>query len=160
MRANIAYIDGANLDRALGTLGWKLDYCKFRVWLKDKYKIKRAYIFVGFIPKHTRLYAYLRQCGFSLKFKEVVYREGIPKGNCDTNLVLQAIDDAFENRLDKALLVSSDGDYAPLVLKLTQRFQFLAILSPAPAQRCSILLKRTGVSIAYLHDQRSLLEVS
>jgi len=34
----------------------------------------------------------------------------------------------------------------------------LAVLSPAVARYCSILLKRTGAKIAYLHDQRSILE--
>lgn len=53
---NIAYIDAANLDRALRDLHWKLDYSKFRVWLKDKYKTQRAYIFIGLIPKYADLY--------------------------------------------------------------------------------------------------------
>ena len=36
---NIAYIDAANLDKAMRELGWKLDYKRFRTWLKDKYKV-------------------------------------------------------------------------------------------------------------------------
>lgn len=72
---------------------------------------------------------------------------------------MQAIDDAYEGKHGKALLVSSDGDYAPLVKKLQIREQFLGILSPAPAKKCSILLKRTNASIAYINDQRSLLEL-
>jgi uncharacterized LabA/DUF88 family protein len=113
-KINIAYIDAANLDRALKDLEWKLDYKKFRVWLSDKYKIKRAYIFIGLIPKYKDLYTYFQECGFTIVFKEVVYQgNGMPKGNCDTDLIMQAIDDAYEGNLEKALLVSSDGDYAP-----------------------------------------------
>lgn len=43
-KINIAYIDAANLDRALKdpTMNWKLDYARFRVWLTDKYKIDAA----------------------------------------------------------------------------------------------------------------------
>jgi uncharacterized LabA/DUF88 family protein len=158
-KINIAYIDAANLDRALKDLEWKLDYKKFRVWLSDKYKIKRAYIFIGLIPKYKDLYTYFQECGFTIVFKEVVYQgNGMPKGNCDTDLIMQAIDDAYEGNLEKALLVSSDGDYAPLVKKLQTRKQFLGILSPAPAKKCSILLKRTDAPIAYINDQRNLLE--
>lgn len=159
-KTNIAYIDAANLDRALRDLRWKLDYKKFRVWLKDKYKIERAYIFIGLIPKYKDLYTHFQECGFTLVFKEVVYQgSGVPKGNCDTDLIMQAIDDAYEGNLAKALLISSDGDYAPLVKKLQSREQFLGILSPAPAKKCSILLKRTNASIAYINDQRNLLEI-
>tara|TARA_R110000824_G_scaffold401771_1_gene615944 strand:+ start:598494 stop:598994 length:501 start_codon:yes stop_codon:yes gene_type:complete len=159
-KVNIAYIDAANLDRAVRDLRWKLDYKKFRVWLKDKYKIERAYIFIGMIPKYKDLYTYFQECGFTLIFKEVVYQGGgLPKGNCDTDLIMQAIDDAYEGALQKALLVSSDGDYASLVKKLQDREQFLGILSPAPAKKCSILLKRTNARIAYINDQRNLLEI-
>lgn len=159
-RENIAYIDAANLDRALRDLHWKLDYRRFRVWLSDKYGIKRAYLFIGMIPKYKDLYTYFQECGFTIIFKEVVYQGGsTPKGNCDTDLIMQAMDDAYEERLAKALLISSDGDYAPLVKKLQSRNQFLGILSPAPANKCSILLKRIGVPIAYINDQKNLLEL-
>jgi hypothetical protein len=55
-KVNIAYIDAANLDYALRTQGWNLDYSRFRVWLKDKYKVEQAYIFIGLIPKYSALY--------------------------------------------------------------------------------------------------------
>ena len=159
-KINIAYIDAANLDRAIRDLHWKLDYKKFRIWLADKYKVERAYIFIGLIPKYNDFYTYFQECCFTLVFKEVVYQgSGVPKGNCDTDLIMQAIDDAYEGRLEKALLVSSDGDYAPLVKKLQVRNQFLGILSPAPAKKCSILLKRTNAPIAYVNDQKKLLQI-
>ena len=47
---NYAYIDGANLHRGNASLGWNLDYKKFRVWLSDKYSIKTAYLFLGMVP--------------------------------------------------------------------------------------------------------------
>ena len=34
----------------------------------------------------------------------------------------------------------------------------MVILSPAIEKRCSILLKRTGVKITYINDQKSILE--
>jgi uncharacterized LabA/DUF88 family protein len=158
-KINIAYIDAANLDKAVKGLGWQLDYSRFRVWLKDKYSVEQAYIFIGLIPKHKSLYTYLSQSGFTLVFKEVVYQKGniVPKGNCDTDLIMQAMEDFYEGRLEKAVLVASDGDYAPLVKKLYKKRRFETIISPALPKKCSILLKKLGVKIAYIDDKRSIL---
>ncbi|MEK7098971.1 MAG: NYN domain-containing protein [Patescibacteria group bacterium] len=157
---NHAYIDGANLHKGIADSGWRLDYKRFRVWLTEKYNVRTAYLFIGLIPKYKELYTYLQECGFTLIFKEVVYDgDGKPKGNCDADLVLHSVCDTYENKFDSALLVTSDGDYAGLVSFLMQRKKFLAILSPHPAEKCSILLKRTGARISYISDQRRLLEL-
>jgi len=161
MSVNIAYIDAANLDKSMKNyLNWKLDYSRFRVWLKDKYQVEKAYIFIGLIPKYKDLYTYLSESGFTLVFKEVVYQNGsgIPKGNCDTDLLMQAMEDYYEGSLNKAILVSSDGDYAPLVAKLVDNDHFYTILSPGLEDKCSILLKRTGAKIAYINEQKNILE--
>ncbi|KKP99095.1 MAG: hypothetical protein US06_C0001G0069 [Parcubacteria group bacterium GW2011_GWC2_36_17] len=91
-------------------------------------------------------------------FKEVVYNsDGKPKGNCDADLVLQSVCDAYENKFDKAIIVSSDGDYAGLVKFLKERGKLKTILSPHTKNLCSILLKRTNAPIAYLNDQKTIL---
>ena len=159
VRVNIAYIDATNLDKALRNhLNWKLDYKRFRVWLKEKYHVERAYIFIGLISKYKDLYTYLQGCGFELAFKDVIYADGKPKGNCDSDLLMKACSDFYEGDLDKAVIVASDGDYAPLVKVLHGGKRLEAILSPANEEKCSVLLKRTGAPIAYINDQRSILE--
>lgn len=156
---NFAYIDGANLYRGVQSLGWQLEYRKFRVWLKDKYGIKTAYLFLGLIPKYKELYKYLQESGFTLVFKEVVYGgDGKPKGNCDADLVLQAVRDVYEEKCDGAVIVASDGDYASMAAFLIEKKKLVTVLSPRNAKHCSILLKRTGARIAYIDDQRALLE--
>ena len=156
---NFAYIDGANLYRGVASLEWRLDYRKFRVWLVEKYGVQRAYIFIGLISKYGDLYKYLQESGYTLVFKEVIYdSDGKPKGNCDADLVLQATRDAYEDKFDRAVLVSSDGDYASLVKFLKERDRLRVILSPHTKEKCSILLKRTNARITYLNDVRSFLE--
>lgn len=156
---NIAYIDGANLHRGVLNLDWKFDYQRFRIWLSEKYGAKTAYLFLGLIPKYKELYKYLQEANFTIIFKEVVYDgTGKPKGNCDADLVLQATRDAYEDKFDSAIIVSSDGDYAGLVKFLSEKDKLLAVLSPSIEKRCSILLKRTGAKIAYINDQKSILE--
>ena len=157
---NLAYIDGANLHRGVIQLGWQLDYVKFRVWLKEKYGISHAYLFIGLIPKNKDLYTNLQEAGFTLVYKEITYDgEGKVKGNCDADLVLKATRDAYEKPDGKVLLVSSDGDYAGLVKFLLEKGKFVGIISPSVSAKCSVLLKRTGVRIAYINDQRSILEM-
>lgn len=159
-KINIAYIDAANLDRALRdpTINWKLDYSRFRIWLAEKYKVERAYIFIGLMPKYKDLYTSLQESGFTLVFKDVLYQNGKPKGNCDSDLLMQATSDLYEGDLAKAVIVASDGDYAPLVKTLKVKDRLEVILSPALPKKCSLLLKRTGAPIAYINDQRSILE--
>jgi uncharacterized LabA/DUF88 family protein len=158
---NCAYIDGANLYKGIAQLGWTLDYARFRRWLTEKYGVAHAYLFIGLIPRYKELYTYLQKAGFTLIFKEVVYdNAGKPKGNCDADLVLQAVCDAYENNYAKAVVVASDGDYACLVKFLEKKGRLKAILSPAVPAKCSILLKRTGARISYLNEQRSILEDS
>ena len=70
---NYAYINGANLHKGVESLGWNINYHRFRVWLSEKYKVKTAYLFIGLIPKYKELYKYLQESGFTLVFKEVVY---------------------------------------------------------------------------------------
>lgn len=155
---NFAYIDAANLHKGVNELGWGLDYKRFRIWLREKYSIKTAYLFIDLIPKYKDLYKYLQECGYTLIFKEVVYDgKGSPKGNCDADLVLQVTRDVYENNCKKVIIVTSDGDYAGLVKFLQEKTKIISILSPNIESKCSILLKRLGISIVYLNDKKSLL---
>ena len=110
------------------------------------------------MPKHADLYTSLQSAGYKLVFKEVVFDgSGKAKGNCDADLVLQAVKDHYENHLLSVVLVSSDGDYASLVRFWQQKKVFCTIISPAPLSKCSILLKRTGAPIVYLEDMKRKL---
>ena len=91
-------------------------------------------------------------------FKEVVYNDGKPKGNCDADLVLKVVRDVYENNFEKAVVVSSDGDYASLVAFLMEKEKLQSVLSPALAKKCSILIKRLNPPIAYINDQKTILE--
>lgn len=156
---NVAYIDGANLHKGADQLNWELDYRRLRVWLSEKYAVQHTYLFLGLIPKYKNLYTDLQEKGFTLVFKEVTYDgKGKVKGNCDADIVVRVMRDAYENNFDKAVLVSSDGDYASLVSFLIEKGKMETILSPYGTKKCSVLLKRTGASIAYIGDQRTILE--
>ena len=72
---------------------------------------------------------------------------------------MKACSDLYEGDLNKAVIVASDGDYAPLARTLIDKGRLEVILSPALPVKCSVLLKRTGAAISYINDQRSILEL-
>ena len=150
---NYAYIDGANLHKGTVELGWMIDYGKFFTWMKDKYAVKVAYMFIGNVPKYASLYKKMKNAGFTLIFKDTTNdRYGQIKGNCDADLVLHATRDVFEKEYGNAIIVSSDGDFSGLVRFLQEKGKMEAVLSPS--NRCSIFLLRTGAPLTYLDQVR------
>jgi len=140
---NFAYIDSQNLY--LGTqrdLGWDLDYRKFRVYLRDKYKVNKAYLFIGYLADNKVMYQRLQEYGYILIFKPVlVNKDGSVKGNVDADLVLQVMRDYKNEEFNKAVIVTSDGDFYCLVDYLYKKNKLAKVISPY-IKTCSVLLKR------------------
>ncbi|KKP92579.1 MAG: hypothetical protein UR98_C0023G0008 [Parcubacteria group bacterium GW2011_GWA1_36_12] len=42
-----AFIDSQNLNLGIKSQGWKLDWRKFRQYLRNKYSVVKAYLFIG-----------------------------------------------------------------------------------------------------------------
>lgn len=148
---NFAFIDAQNVHRGIKSLGWNLNWGKFRIYLKDKYKVSVAYVFIGFIPSQNDLYTTLQKAGYVLIFKPVIYdHEGKAKGNCDADLVLHAL--VEKENYDKAIIVSSDGDFYSLVKYLYGEGKLEMVLSPY-IKTCSKLLKKEAKEkINYMHN--------
>ncbi len=156
---NHAFIDAQNVHMGIKALGWKLDWKRLRVYLKDKYKISHAYLFLGFLDEHQILYENLRNSGFILIFKPVVKDHwGKIKGNCDADLVVITMSKI--HKYSKAVIVSSDGDFYLLVRYLRIKDKLLAVLSPE-ADKCSSLLKKeAGDKIYYMNNLAGKIGVS
>ena len=154
---NYAFIDSQNLNLGIQKLGWKLNYQKFRIYLTEKYSVKKAYIFIGFVALNQSLYDRLQEAGFILKFKPTVPdANGNIKGNIDADIVLRA---ALElNDYDKAVIVSSDGDFYSLVQYLYENNKLEVVLSP-DIKNCSSLLKQTAKDkLQFMNNLRNKLE--
>ena len=139
---NYAFIDSQNLNLGIQSLGWKLNYKKFRIYLKDKYNVSKAYLFIGYIPSNQDLYSSLQEVGYVLVFKPTLPdKHGEIKGNIDADLVLQVMIDY--KKYNKALIITSDGDFYSLVKYLYQNKKLKFVISPY-VKTCSILLKKTA----------------
>lgn len=154
---NYAFIDSQNLNIGINNLGWKLDFKRFRIYLKDKYHISVAYLFIGYVSTNQDLYSSLQKAGYVLIFKPTIPdKDGNLKGNIDADLVLQAMIDYDE--YEKAIIITSDGDFYSLVKYLYEHGKLLAVISPY-VKTCSILLKKSAKEkIIFIDNLRKKLE--
>lgn len=154
---NFAFIDSNNLNLGIKDLGWKLDYKKFRIYLKEKYNVITAYLFLGYIPGNEAMYTSLQKAGFVIIFKPVILnKDGQHKGNVDAELVLHTMIELAN--FDKAIIVTSDGDFYCLVKYLKEQNKLNVVMSPY-LRTCSILLKKSAQEkIVFFNNLRQKLE--
>ncbi|HXE09827.1 MAG TPA: NYN domain-containing protein [Verrucomicrobiae bacterium] len=151
---NYAFIDSQNLNLGTQRMGWKMDWRKFREYLRKTYDVSHAYMFIGFMSENIQLYEYMHDLGFLVVLKPTVdvtnpqptdagktdkkaekgskagdekEKPGI-KGNVDADLVLYAMKEL--PNYDKAIIVSGDGDFLGLVEYLEKQGKLANILTP------------------------------
>jgi uncharacterized LabA/DUF88 family protein len=130
---NLAIIDGQNLYLGTKQDGWSIDLSKLKIYLQDKYNVKEAYYFIGYLQEeNNELYKEIQKAGFIVIFKDHnEYAISKKKGNVDTDIVFEIMKNLIENiDFDKIVLVSGDGDYKKLVDYLIEKDRFKRILFP------------------------------
>jgi len=126
---NYAFIDSQNLNLSIRELGWRLDFRRFRVYLEEKYDVIKAFLFIGFVSGNNDLFIALQEACFICIFKPtLIYKDGTTKGNCDAELVLQAMIE-YPN-YEKAIIVTGDGDFYCLVKYLLESEKLKNVLIP------------------------------
>lgn len=133
---NQAFIDGQNVYLATTTAedAWKIDLQRFRVYLKEKYQVERAYYFIGAADEnHQDLYKMIQEAGFVLMFrKHSLEMTGHKKGNVDTDIVFEIMRKlADQEDFDKVVLISGDGDYFKMVDYLINKNRLEKLLAPS-----------------------------
>lgn len=166
-----AFIDSQNLNMGVGEnmtvrgrrihTGWRLDFQKFRRFLKDKYKVEEAFLFVGNLPGNEGLYEYLQRSGYvvilkpTTEFKDVEGNTKV-KGNVDTDLVLYAAAKEADH-YDKAVIVTGDGDFLSLFDYLADKGKLGKIIIPNK-RRYSQLLNKYAEYFDYVSVNKKKLE--
>ncbi|MDP3143747.1 MAG: NYN domain-containing protein [Candidatus Omnitrophota bacterium] len=153
---NYAFIDSNNLNLGILSQGWKLDFARFRIYLKDKYQVGKAFLFIGYVPGNQQLYIFLQKTGYIVVFKPILEinkeRKTKIKGNVDAELVLHTMIE-YKN-YDKALIVSGDGDFYCLIEYLVNNNKLAKII--VPNKKYSSLLRKFArfiVNISLLKDK-------
>jgi uncharacterized LabA/DUF88 family protein len=143
IKNNYAFIDGQNLYLGTRESNIPLDYKKFRIYLKEKYKVEKAYLFIGYLSENKELYNFLKKQGYILKFKPVLLaRNGqSQKGDIDADMAFNVM--KYYAEYDRAVLITSDGDFDTLTSYLRKKNKLEAVLSPNK-EKCSSLLKNAA----------------
>ena len=153
---NFAFIDSQNLNLSIKGQGWELDFTRFFVWLKDKFRVKKAYLFIGFIDGNQRLYTSLQEAGYILIFKPTLKLPNKKyKGNVDAELVLHSM--IQYGNYDKAVIVSGDGDFYCLIDYFLEKNKLKRLVVPNK-KRYSSLLRKFCASISYLNSAKEKLK--
>ncbi len=155
---NYAFIDGQNLH--MGTTktdpSWKIDFKKFRIFLKDKYHIEIAYYFLGCVFEEKRdLYTKIQEAGFILVFREHnAAMIGKKKGNVDADIVFSVMKKLYQKEnFDKIVLISGDGDYKRMVDFLIEEKRFKKALFPNKKFASSLYKKLGSEYFDYLDSE-------
>ncbi len=147
----------------MGTIrnNWKVDHKKFRIYLKDKYKVENAYYFMGYFSENRqRLYEKLQEAGFILIFKKHHFNsDSSKKGNVDSDIIFRVMKNLLENNdFNQIILVSGDGDYFDLVNFLLKKDRFCKILFPNKKFASSLYKKLRSRKYDYLDNIKSYIE--
>lgn len=170
---NFAYIDGANLHITYEYLDWDLDYQKLRNYLKKRHGVSIAYYFIGKTKEHEGIQTTLESYGYNIKLKdpspyitEEVYcphcnklitpETHRNKSDCDSFITFKVMSEL--SLYDKAVLITSDGDFDNLVKMLLRKNKLHMVLAPCK-DGCSWLLRSAARGrIAFIDDYRNELE--
>ena len=156
-KSNYAFIDSQNLNLGIRSQGWKLDWRKFRQYLRNKYNVTHAYAFIGYKPGNEALYTQMQQMGYVVILKPTLeLPDGTVKGNVDAELVLHSMIEY--KRYQKAIIISGDGDFYCLVEYLANTNKLLLVL--APNKFYSRLLKPFSRFIVRVDVLRGSLELT
>lgn len=155
---NYAFIDGQNLymGTAKRTIDpWKIDLRRFRIYLEQKYHVKAAFYFLGYLTEAQQaLYETIQSAGFILIFREhTSLMLGKKKGNVDADIILNIMKKMYyQEPFDRVILVSGDGDYKALVDFLIEESKFEKILFPDRKKASSLYKKISATLFAALDD--------
>ena len=153
---NFAFIDSQNLNLSIKDQGWCLDFARFFVYLKDRFDVKKAYIFIGFIEGNQKLYTSLQEAGYILIFKPTLKLPNEKfKGNVDAELVLHSM--IQYGNYDKAVIVSGDGDFHCLIDYLLEKDKLKRLVVPNK-KRYSSLLRKFNNYISFLNGTKDKLK--
>mgnify|MGYP001595467338 CR=1 FL=1 len=154
---NYAFIDSQNLNLSIREMKWILDFAKFRILLKNKYQVDKAFLFIGYVPGNETLYTYLQSAGYIVIFKPTIYDKDlkVTKGNVDAELVLHCMIE-YAN-FDKTIIVSGDGDFHCLIKYFSENGKLLRIGIPS-RRKFSSLLRSFRPYFFFVDDLKHKLE--
>lgn len=129
------FIDAANIIYCYKDTGWKIDLKKLKKYFEEKCALAAIYYYSAYLEDNIRQQSFLEMLsrkGFILrtkKIKKIIDDSGnvMLKGNCDTDIVVDAVS-TLEN-YDTAVLMSGDSDFVSLANLLKGKNKKVVVIS-------------------------------
>ncbi len=132
MSKNVAvFVDVANIFYAAKAAGIDIDYVTLLKSATANRDFVRAYAYTGLDPENEnqrQFHAFLARSGYTVVSKDIrKYGDGRVKANLDIELVVDMM--RMAEKLDIAIVVSGDGDFAPAITAVQQKGVRVEVIS-------------------------------
>lgn len=125
-----AFIDASNIIYGARAEGWLIDQKKLFQYLKNKFSVSKTFFYYGKDSKSKKKEDFLnklKQFGFTLRVKEIKRYGKRTKANCDVDLTMDMLIQIKEYK--RAIVLSGDGDFAPLLEHLMSEGKEIIVIS-------------------------------
>ena len=135
-------------------------------YLKKNYNVCVAYYFIGYIERCKDDYDKLTALGYTMKHRDISIQHGKSvtcpkccqtyqertkiKCDCDADIVLQIMSEI--SKYDKAIIVSSDGDFDNTIKQLLLIDKLHMVLAPCKKGCSDLLVRAARGRIAFLDE--------
>jgi len=129
------FIDAANIIHCYEDTQWKIDFKKLKKYFETKCSLIGMYYYNAYFEESTRqksFFEMISRKGYILRIKKIrkiMNDDGTItlKGNCDTDMVVDAV--AKMKEYDTAVVMSGDSDFISLVNLLRGNAKKVIIIS-------------------------------
>ena len=125
-----AFIDASNIIYGARNEGWFIDQRKLIKYLKKKFSVSKAFFYYGEDvgnEKQTKFLKKLKSFGYTLRVKKIKKFARQWKANCDVDLTMDML--LMAKEYNKAIVLTGDGDFAPLFTYLISKKKDVVIIS-------------------------------
>ncbi len=153
-----AFIDASNIIYGAREEGWFIDQKKLFQYLKNKFSVSKAFFYYGKDSKSQKKEDFLKKLksfGYILRVKEIKRYGNKTKANCDVDLTMDMLLKIKEYQ--KAIVLTGDGDFAPLFSYLISQKKRITVIS-SPKRTAKEIRTLLGGMILSFDDLRYLLE--
>lgn len=131
------FVDASNIIYGSKAEGWLIDQRKLLNYLKHKFQVSKVFFYYGKDSQNAKKEAFLKKLkkfGYILRVKEIKRYGKRTKANCDVDLTMDML--LLMKGYKRAIVLTGDGDFAPLLSYLiSQKKKIIIISSPKRTAR-------------------------
>ncbi len=153
-----AFIDASNIIYGARSGNWLIDQQKLYYYLQNKYQVTKAFFYYGKDSNSLKKERFLHKLsvfGYILRVKTIKHFGHKAKANCDVDLTMDML--LFRNQYSRAIVLSGDGDFTPLLAYLIKQGKQIIVIT-FPDRTARELKKLLGGKVQSFNDLRALLE--